>query len=451
MVFDNIKQTLRSYKSNQASKYIPVRGDEILTKVFECEKYNISTKYDGHLCFIVKEKNEIQLLNFNGNSFERKDLTEELNTLLNNNGILVGEIFSYKENERRRSFDLVKDLNNKDSSIKIAVFDVINYDGNSFEKSSWEEKKKLIEKLFSKGKNVFPVKELEVTSRKDIQSEFQERVNNENQEGLVVRGFNGPIFKIKPKLTFDFVVLGYSLGYSDNFTLLKELLFGVLINKDEYLIVGKLGGGFTNNQRSSFVEDLKNLKVESNLIEPSGSKIPFTFIKPGLVVEVESVDIINSASNQIIKKPVIKFEENKFSKTGNKPSVSLISPVFKGFRDDKKIDFDQVGLVQIKRIIELNDEIIEAPNKSKTKVLKKEVYVKEIRGTKMVKKFFIWETNSSTKDYPKFVFYKIDYSPSRGDKLQRDIKVSDDRSQIEKIYSNQIESDIKKGWKLSPE
>lgn len=451
MVFDNIKQTLRSYKSNQASKYIPVRGDEILTKVFECEKYNISTKYDGHLCFIVKEKNEIQLLNFNGNSFERKDLTEELNTLLNNNGILVGEIFSYKENERRRSFDLVKDLNNKDSSIKIAVFDVINYNGNSFEKSSWEEKKKLIEKLFSKGENVFPVKELEVTSRKDIQSEFQERVNNENQEGLVVRGFNGPIFKIKPKLTFDFVVLGYSLGYSDNFTLLKELLFGVLINKDEYLIVGKLGGGFTNNQRSSFVEDLKNLKVESNLIEPSGSKIPFTFIKPALVVEVESVDIINSASNQIIKKPVIKFEENKFSKTGNKPSVSLISPVFKGFRDDKKIDFDQVGLVQIKRIIELNDEIIEAPNKSKTKVLKKEVYVKEIRGTKMVKKFFIWETNSSTKDYPKFVFYKIDYSPSRGDKLQRDIKVSDDRSQIEKIYSNQIESDIKKGWKLSPE
>lgn len=451
MVFDNIKQTLRSYKSNQASKYIPVRGDEILTKVFECEKYNISTKYDGHLCFIVKEKNEIQLLNFNGNSFERKDLTEELNTLLNNNGILVGEIFSYKENERRRSFDLVKDLNNKDSSIKIAVFDVINYDGNSFEKSSWEEKKKLIEKLFSKGENVFPVKELEVTSRKDIQSEFQKRVNNQNQEGLVVRGFNGPIFKIKPKLTFDFVVLGYSLGYSDNFTLLKELLFGVLINKDEYLIVGKLGGGFTNNQRSSFVEDLKNLKVESNLIEPSGSKIPFTFIKPALVVEVESVDIINSASNQIIKKPVIKFEENKFSKTGNKPSVSLISPVFKGFRDDKKIDFDQVGLVQIKRIIELNDEIIEAPNKSKTKVLKKEVYVKEIRGTKMVKKFFIWETNSSTKDYPKFVFYKIDYSPSRGDKLQRDIKVSDDRSQIEKIYSNQIESDIKKGWKLSPE
>ena len=62
----------------------------------------------------------------------------------------------------------------------------------------------------------------------------------------------------------------------------------------------------------------------------------------------------------------------------------------------------------------------------------------------MVKKYFIWETNSS-EDYPKFVFYKIDYSPSRGDKLQRDIKVSNNQSQIKKIF-NQIETDIKKGW-----
>ena len=34
MIKDNIKKILKSYKSNQASKYIPVRGDEILTKSF---------------------------------------------------------------------------------------------------------------------------------------------------------------------------------------------------------------------------------------------------------------------------------------------------------------------------------------------------------------------------------------------------------------------------------
>lgn len=445
---DNIKQILKSYKSNQASKYIPVRGDEILTKVFECEKYNISTKYDGHLCFIVKDEKGIYLLNFNGKPFERENLIKELDTFLDKEGILVGEIFNYKGKERTRSFDLVKNLKNKDSSIKIVVFDVINYDGNSFEKSLWVEKKELIDKLFSKGVNVFSLNEIEVNSRKDIQSEFEERVNNHNQEGLVVRGFNGPIFKIKPKLTFDFVVLGYSLGYSDNFSLLKELLFGIMIENDEFLIVGKVGGGFTIDQRTSLLDNLKNIKVESNLIEPSGSRTPFTFIKPELVIEIESVDIINYTSDQIIKKSVVNFDKNKYTKAKNKPSVSLISPVFRGFRDDKKVEIDQVGLVQITRIIELKNEIVETSNKHNSKIIKKEIYSKEIKDLKMVKKYFIWGTNSSSDDYPKFVFYKIDYSPSRGDKLRREIKVSNSQTQIKKIFSDQIKTDIKKGWKL---
>ena len=448
MTEENIKKILRSYKSNQASKYIPVRGDEILTKVFDCEKYSISTKYDGHLCFIVKEKDKTQLLNFNGESFERDELINEIDSLVNKEGIIVGEIYYNKEGERTRSFDLVKNLKVKDSSIRIVVFDVLNYDGISYEKSLWDEKKKIISKLFSNGKNIFPIDEIEVESRKEIQTEFEDRVYNQNQEGLVVRGFNGPIFKIKPKLSFDFVVLGFSMGYSDDFNLLKELLYGVKIEKDEYLIVGKVGSGFTIDQRTSFLEKLNILKVDSNLIEPSGSKTPFTFIKPQLVIELESVDIINNTSDQKIKKSLIKFEGSSYSKVENKPSVSLISPVFKGFREDKKAESDQVGINQIMRIIDLTEEKEEILNKSKSKVLKKEVYVKDMKGIKMVKKFFLWKTNSNSNDYPKFIFYKIDYSPSRGDKLQRDIKISDNQSQIEKIYSDQIESDIKKGWNL---
>ena len=51
----------------------------------------------------------------------------------------------------------------------------------------------------------------------------------------------------------------------------------------------------------------------------------------------------------------------------------------------------------------------------------------------MVKKFFIWETNSNSKDYPNYVYYGVDYSPSRASKLNREIKVSDDKKHIEKI------------------
>jgi len=93
MVEGNINEILKFYKLNQASKYIPVRGDEILTKVFECEKYGISTKYDGHLCFVIKEKDKTQILNFNGECFKRNELIDEIDSLINKEGIIVGEIF----------------------------------------------------------------------------------------------------------------------------------------------------------------------------------------------------------------------------------------------------------------------------------------------------------------------------------------------------------------------
>ena len=287
-----------------------------------------------------------------------------------------------------------------------------------------------------------------MVSRKDIQAEFEDRVNNQNQEGLIVKGFNGPIFKIKPKLTFDFVILGYSLGYSQNFTLLKEFLFGLITPENNYLIVGKVSGGFSIDQRETLVKQLEPLKVTSNIIEASGSKIPFTFIKPELVVEIEAVDIINKNSEQLIQKSVLKFEDNCYKKTLNSPSVSLISPVFCGIREDKKVSSDQVGLSQVTRLIKLADVKDVAIEKTPSTLIKKEVYVKVTKGIQTVKKFFIWKTNSDLETYPSYVFYKIDYSPTRADKLTRDIKVSNNEKQIHEIFTSEIESNIKKGWDI---
>ena len=50
------------------------------------------------------------------------------------------------------------------------------------------EERKNINNLFSESNLIFPVSELDVKSRKDIQSEFNSRVNENNEEGLIVRG-----------------------------------------------------------------------------------------------------------------------------------------------------------------------------------------------------------------------------------------------------------------------
>ena len=145
MIDTQTKEIIRSYKSNQASKYIPVRGDEILTRIFDCEKYHISTKHDGHLCFIIKNETDLMISNFNGELFDRPDLILEITNLLETeSGVFVGEIYNYKESERSRSFDLVKNISDPKSIIKIAVFDIISNGDTVFEFGDWEEKRTLI-------------------------------------------------------------------------------------------------------------------------------------------------------------------------------------------------------------------------------------------------------------------------------------------------------------------
>ena len=101
---------------------------------------------------------------------------------------------------------------------------------------------------------------------------------------------------------------------------------------------------------------------------------------------------------------------------------------------------------QITRVIEIPDEVLEDLEKENSKIISKEIYVKETKGLKMVRKYFCWSTNSDSYDYPNYVFYKIDYSPSRAAKMKREIKVSNDKNQILNIFSSEIENDIKKGW-----
>ena len=115
----DIAELLINYKHNVASKYLPVRGDQIGTRVFEMEKYYLSTKIDGHLCFIYKEGNNISILNHNNKPFDRAELNKELESILKDQeGLFVGEIHLHHENKRTRSYDLTKEISNEIRAVK---------------------------------------------------------------------------------------------------------------------------------------------------------------------------------------------------------------------------------------------------------------------------------------------------------------------------------------------
>ena len=95
---------------------------------------------------------------------------------------------------------------------------------------------------------------------------------------------NGPVFKIKEYHTFDMVVLGYVNGYTENYSLMKEILVGVMTEENQYLVTGVVANGFDIDQREKLSKNFDKIKVNSNSIIVSGARIPFTMIKPTHVV-----------------------------------------------------------------------------------------------------------------------------------------------------------------------
>ena len=442
----SIAEKILNYKHKVAGKYIPVRSDQITKRVFEMEKYFISIKIDGNICFVYKDNNDIAIVSHNNNSFNRSELEKEcLEILKNKNGLFVGEIYLHDEFKRTRSYDFKREIGNNSSDIRIALFDIINFENKDFKENDWNEKKKILSENFkSKGK-VYFLSETELSSRKEIEETFNKTIVESNEEGLVVRGENGPVFKIKEYHSFDMVILGYVNGYTNNSSLMKEILVGVMTDENNFLITGVVANGFDTDQRKKLSKDFEKIKVDSDSIIVSGAKIPFTMVKPIHVVEIESTDIINSTSDGLIKKYSINFKD-KYSFEQKSNSISLTTPVFTRFREDKKVILNDIGINQITRVIDIPDEESDSSVKPESKIINKEVYTKTMKGFTNVKKFLVWDTLSNDDNFPKFVYYKIDYSPSRKDKMKRDIKVSNNKKQILSIFKDEIENDIKKGW-----
>tara|TARA_B100001287_G_scaffold235392_1_gene207518 strand:- start:1071 stop:2411 length:1341 start_codon:yes stop_codon:yes gene_type:complete len=438
----------KQYKRLTASKYAPVAEDEMLSKIMEAEKYYVSPKYDGHLYILHFDGSKLELINHSGNVIDDLPMFSDAKKLLSdfNEIILAGELYLFDEGKRTRSFELKSSVNKKSKDIYFAAFDIISING---EESNFDDES-LIEKLKSilhNGQSIHPIECLQLDSRSKIEDYYKQIVEERSMEGIVVRSHNGPVYKVKPKITIDAVILGYVQSQGERSEMIKELLVGLCVSENKYIVLSKIYNGFDDNKRASFLKDLESRKVDSNYIEVSGSNLAFIMVKPEIVIEFSCLDIYNESTKGPISKMSLTFKDNAYYSEGKSSSASVTSPTFLRIRDDKKPDVNDVGISQVTRIISLDTASSEKISLKKSELLKKEIYVKNSKGINMVRKFVIWKTNKDhTGEYPAYIYHFTDFSPSRADVLKKDLKVSNSKKQIEEIFNDEILKNIKKGW-----
>lgn len=444
-----MKEAAQKYKRQTASRYLPVGAEEITSKIMEAELYGVSTKHDGHFYLLSYDGKKAALINHGGNTITDLPLLKEASALLKGKCkavVLAGELYLHKEGGRTRSFDMTAALDEKSADIYFAAFDLLNLDGQevSMDIKALDEK---LNAVLSGGKSLHAVKNSFVESRKDIAALYKKIVEEGGQEGIVVRSQNGPTYKVKPMITLDAVVLGYAEGEGSRAGMLKEVLVGLCIAKDEYILLTKVGNGYSEDERKYLLEVLGEKKVDSGYIEVSGSNVAFTMVEPNQVVEFSCLDVFGENSKGTISKMCLRYKESAYTAIGKQPMVSVISPAYVKMRTDKKANAEDAGLSQITKITSLDKNPGKKVELKKSEILSREVYVKESKGMKMVRKFMIWKTNKeATGEYPAYVFHYTDFSATRKEMLKKEIKVSDSKKQIEEIFATEVLENVKKGW-----
>ncbi len=336
-------------------------------------------------------------------------------------------------------------------SLKFAVFDILDLD-NKPGPTAYADVFKKIESIFKTGKRIHPVQTVRAKTPDEVLKVFHDWVEKDGAEGLVVRSDSAGQFKIKPRITLDVAVLGFTEGTDDRTGMIHDVLIGLMRQDKSFHILGRCGGGFTEDDRRAWLSDLKDMAAESDYAEVNDS-VAYQMVRPEWVIEVSCLDLIShNTRGGSVDRMVLGFDapKNTYQAIRRLPLASPISPNFVRRREDKSILPADLRLQQVHDVVEVAmiDRDARQLSLPKSEMIQREVFTKTLKGNLMVRKLMLWKTNKESEggNHPAYVAYFTDFSPGRAAPIDRDIRVSNSREQIDVLYAALKAENIVKGW-----
>ena len=440
------------YKKDVCKNFINISADQIDSRLGGSE-YFVTRKYDGEMSVLFFDGDQAVVINRSGRIRTGLPCTEDAKAALMAAGVkqavIPAELYVDEAEERTRVFHVLAALadEKKTGDLRLAVFDILEIDGQSFKANSYGETLAKTKELFAGAKLCAPVEFRQCKSKSEVKGVYSEWVENAGAEGLVVRTELPLVYKVKPRYTIDVAIAGYSEGMGDQKGQVRSLLLAMMPRDGEYQIIGKTGNGFNDDERKELLGRLEPLIVDSQYIETDSNHVAFHMVRPEIVLELMINDVLFETSAGFIDNPVPLFEDSKYIRKGNVHGISVVFPIFVRYRDDKSPVYDDIRLEQINDFSYVAPEdVSDTADLGKSVMLKREVYKKESGSKLMIQKFVVWKTNKPAPEYPAYVFHYTNFSSDRKDPLKREVMVSDDENQIMELCGASVAENVKKGW-----
>ncbi|MBL9100544.1 MAG: ATP-dependent DNA ligase [Myxococcales bacterium] len=452
---------VRNYKRVVAGSYRSLVFEDLATPALPGGNLLVSPKIDGEMWFLVLGDGPAFLASPTGRvvSGDVPVLTEAtaLAGKVQGRTVLAGELFAVKPagQGRPRVGDLAAVMGGEDKAqverMAFVAFDlVVGGDAEAPQRSLvYSERLDVLRRLLAGGKRVQAIKTEAASGSERVLALWNEWVEGGKGEGLVLRTGDNFVYKAKPSITLDAVIIGYT-DSSDDPDGVGALLMAMMREDGQFQIIGSCGN-MPTEVRQQFKKALSGKEIASNYRYANSKGALYRFVRPETVIEFKVTDVQGEdSSGESILRMVLEHSERGWTVVRELPGASILHPVFVRVRDDKQVNKTDIRVAQV-----LERCLVEGLGKKAEKVVlpastvvRREVYVKAAKGQSSVRKLVVWKTNKETVDrsYPAFVVHWTDYSPGRKDPLQREVRVAPTLADAIKIGDDMIAENVKKGW-----
>ena len=450
---------IQDYRRHIATRMVPLEPEQILKRCPAAD-YLVSRKVDGEFNALVYADGMAILANPGGTVRMGLPLLKEAANLLKAAGVqkavIAGELY-YADGvgKRPRVHDVTRVARQPASQaelddLRFAAFDIVEFDGKPNADPYPTVLARLI-KLLCKGKHCGVVETVPLKDGTAIADQHQKWVDA-GAEGAVVRSETVGTFKIKTRHTLDAVVIGFTEGTDDRAGMVHDLLLAVMRADGNLHVLGRVGGGFSTQDRRDFLSDLKDRVVESDYVEVN-DQVAYRMVRPELIIEISVLEMIPQTTRGVPIKTMVVYwnrDKRRYEVVRRMPLVSLTSPQFVRRREDKGVNPTDVRIRQVSDLVEVAfaDRDTRELQRPPSTLLRREVRTKEMKGAVMVRKLVMWQTNKEgdSDDYPAYVIHYTDYSPNRKTPLEREIRVSSSPDQIKELWEELATEGFTKGW-----
>lgn len=462
MIEQKYIQTAIDYKKNVAGKFVLVEGAKLKQRI-DGQRFAVTRKIDGHMQVVFYVDNQVFMLNANGREKASEGLkclnafAEAVKAAGLKQAIIAAELYLPREGGRPRCGDVQAALaerlrvgerssgiDAKRDQLALAPFDIIELDGEAWKAEHYADTHNKLSTIFQ-NEQVKPVQMRNASSNDEVQQIYEEWVEGEGAEGLVVHSETPIVWKVKERHTIDAAVIGYTTADRG----IRDLMFAVR-RPDGLFQMFVLGStGLTDEQRADIAQRLSTKHVESQYVLSDSRGIAYQMVKPELVFEISVLELVARGNDDKIKmNPLLKYDEAQgWLMEGTTPGVSALGITIDQERTDKQPNETDVRISQLTDICPFEEPEGVSAKLEKSELLERHVY-KKVSGEKvMLHKFLLWKTNKEQSGrYPAYIIYHTDFSSSRKELIKRDMLYSNDEQQIRDLLAAEIADNIKKGW-----